>query len=49
MGKHNKGVQSSRDFRSTTAQRAYRFMMARRRWERHADYLLARKALVPRH
>lgn len=46
MGKHNSCVQSYRDFRSATADRAYRFMLARRRWERHADYLLT---LVPRH
>ena len=46
MGKHTSGIQSSRDFRSTTADRAYRFMLARRREERHADYLLA---LTPRH
>ena len=46
MGKHNAGVQSPRDFRSTTAVRAYRFMLARRREERHVDYLLA---LTPRH
>ena len=46
MGKHMSRIQSSRDFRSTTAQRAYRFMLARRREERHVDALLAR---VPRH
>ena len=46
MGKHNSGVQSPRDFRSTTADRAYRLMLARRREDRHADYLLT---LVPRH
>lgn len=46
MGKHMSRIQSSRDFRSTTAQRAYRFMLARRRWERHADFLLT---LTPRH
>ena len=49
MGKHNKGVQSPRDFRATsgrTARDAYEFMLARRRWERHADYLLT---LTPRH
>ena len=49
MGKHNKGVQSPRDFRATsskTARDAYEFMLARRREDRHADYLLAR---VPRH
>ena len=49
MGKHMSRVQSLRDFRSSTAQRAYRFMLERRRWERHVDALLAREALVPRH
>ena len=46
MGKHSSGIQSPRDFRSTTAKRAHRFMLARRREERHVDYLLA---LTPRH
>ena len=49
MGEHNTGIQSARDFRATsgrTARDAYESMLARRREERHADYLLT---LTPRH
>ena len=49
MGKHTSGIRSPRDFRATsgrTARDAYEFMLARRREERHADYLLT---LTPRH